>query len=134
MKLFSHRWKTYTFDEMVATNSHDEEVIDFLQTAKPGDRFNLDLECLCDLPDDETIHWVWMKFDREIHAGCNGFTEFHNAFACGSTPEQAMERTVAHYKTKYDLNTVRATATPAVNQNIKSYTFPEQIITGGSIK
>ncbi len=66
-------------------------------------------------------------FDRTVHAPAVGFTDTVFDFAYASTAEGAEKVTADHYREKCGLGIIRQTAKPAIQQNLESYTFPEQI-------
>ena len=70
------------------------------------------------------IWFVCTMFDRSVHAPALGFTDtvFDFAFA-----ENAENVTAEYCRDKYGLGIVRIDAKPAINQDLETYTFPEQI-------
>lgn len=73
------------------------------------------------------IWFTCSMFDRSVHAPALGFTDTVFDFAFAETAEDAKKVTAEYYRDKYGLGIVQQSAKPAIQQNLETYTFPEQI-------
>lgn len=74
------------------------------------------------------IYFVTIVFSQSVHAVGYGFTRTFHAYAWAQSPEDATSRATAHYESKTGVAVERAEAREALQQDIGTYTFPNQII------
>lgn len=75
------------------------------------------------------IYWVVPKLDEEVHAGALGFTRTLHFFAWASDPEQAKDLVKAHLAGDgLHVECFVQQPSPAQNQVLRTYCFPEHII------
>lgn len=75
------------------------------------------------------IYWVVPKLNQEVHAGPLGFTKVLYYFVWAGSAEEASSLMNAYLIGEgLSLNRLQQPPRLALNQNLKSYYFPEQII------
>lgn len=73
------------------------------------------------------IYCVDIKLHKQIHAQGWGFTKFYIAYAYAAAPGEA-EAVVAKWAADREMEVKSTSASPAVNQDVRTYAFPHQII------
>lgn len=73
------------------------------------------------------IYCVDIKLHKAIHAQGWGFTKFYLAYSYASSPEAA-QAVVAKWASSRKMEVKSTTASPAINQDVRTYAFPHQII------
>lgn len=75
------------------------------------------------------IYWVVPTLTQEVHAGPLGFTKVLYYFVWASSSDEAASLMSAYLAGEgLSLNRLQQAPSLAINQNLKSYYFPEQII------
>lgn len=80
------------------------------------------------LPQGQRIWFVHVQLDREVHAGCLGFTRDLYEFASGATPEEACQAVRAYVTAAAPGTTVIRThpSLSSVEQPVELF-YPEQL-------
>ncbi len=76
---------------------------------------------------DGIIYFVGVWLETEVHAQGLGFTNFIHYFCWGRTEGEAME-SVRAFVLGNGVSVKKVASCSVANQNLRSYTFPEQII------
>lgn len=73
------------------------------------------------------IYCVDIKLHKQIHAQGWGFTKFYIAYAYAADRAEA-EAVVTKWAVGREMEVKSTSASPAVNQDVRTYAFPHQII------
>lgn len=74
------------------------------------------------------IYFVTIVFSEQVHAQAYGFTRVYHCYAWAESSEDAAQRAVAYYERTTGIKIERAEAKAALHQEIRMFTFPNQII------